>query len=203
MVNRITSIIASTIVGKMIASKTIEIEEKELYEYALVCMILKYIPIVLILCIGLVIGNLFSVATILAVFFWLRKYSGGYHASTSEKCFVLSIVLIETVSLFFSKMINFTCCLLLMLASITVLVILAPVDSNTRRFSIRENVVFKKKLLIRMTEISVMCVLLVCFKNYKIARCIVAGFFMTSFTVIIGFFKNKIYHNEISSISFK
>ncbi|WP_413986418.1 accessory gene regulator B family protein [Paenibacillus polymyxa] len=62
-------------------------------------LISNIIPLILILIIGIIIGNLWTIISVVLGFVLLRMLSGGYHIKNADICFLVSILLIVVLSL--------------------------------------------------------------------------------------------------------
>lgn len=76
---------------RLILRGIISENERPIYQYGLEVfleMILAYLSILIL---ALIFGNIFETVVFLFVFMLLRTYTGGFHASTRFRCYVLSL----------------------------------------------------------------------------------------------------------------
>ena len=122
--------IADDIILRFIAHKKIDIEEREVYTYGLEVILLNGLLILVFLLISIFTKELLYFFTYLLCFIPLRKFSGGYHAKTSEKCFVYSIVMyifsIAAVK-FLPLIYKPSCFLVLLTVSALIIFIFSPI----------------------------------------------------------------------------
>lgn len=82
--------------SKMIADffvreNVIEHEEYEIYKYGSDILIENIGTTIFLICLGFIFNKEISTLIFIAVFAGIRRYSGGYHAKTKLKCYILTI----------------------------------------------------------------------------------------------------------------
>ncbi|MBQ8297660.1 MAG: accessory gene regulator B family protein [Ruminococcus sp.] len=77
----------------LITRKIISVDERDIYMYGLEVILLNGSLLLVFLIISLLCGEMTNFWAYLVFFLPLRIFSGGYHAETSERCFVLSTVM--------------------------------------------------------------------------------------------------------------
>ena len=82
--------LAEDIAFLLIKHKILDIEQRDIYIYGLEVILLNG---GLVLTISLLFGVMINFWAYLIFFLPIRIFSGGYHAKTSERCFVLSTVM--------------------------------------------------------------------------------------------------------------
>lgn len=95
--------ITRMLIDQMVSKDIITVDKREQYEYAAISILESTVTILSILVIGIYEKMFLQTACFLYVFLSLRKRTGGYHANSFGKCFVLSIL----VYLFIIKVIYF------------------------------------------------------------------------------------------------
>lgn len=81
---------AEDIAFLLIKNKIIDIEERDIYIYGIEVILLNGGLLLVFLLISLLSGAMINFWAYLIFFLPLRTFSGGYHAKTSEYCFVMS-----------------------------------------------------------------------------------------------------------------
>ncbi len=76
----------------LITNNIIDIEDREIYIYGLELLISTLFTSISILILGFLIGNLIFAVTFLLVHFFLKSYTGGYHAKHYYECYIYSIL---------------------------------------------------------------------------------------------------------------
>lgn len=89
--------ISTLLTDKLIKNGTVSKEDRELYIYALFMLFSEFLYFVVTLFGGMIFGILVESIIYIVVFRFIRRYAGGYHASSETKCEIFS-----TLSIFFS-----------------------------------------------------------------------------------------------------
>lgn len=117
--------LAEDIVFLLVKNKKIDIDERDIYIFGFETLLLNGSLLIVFFLISAVNGNYICFFSYLLFFVPLRIFSGGYHATTSEKCFVQSTIMycmaIITLT-FFSE--NFSCIELLVVGAVSIFIIL-------------------------------------------------------------------------------
>ena len=121
-------------------------EDKALYEYGIRMGILMVINVVTALLIGLIMGMVLQCAVFLIAYSPVRSYSGGYHARSALTCYLLSIPLIAAL-LMVIRSVPWESYILapVLLISILIIVLLAPVADPNKPLNAREIAVYRRK----------------------------------------------------------
>lgn len=85
--------LAEDIAFLLIKNKIADIEKREIYIYGLEVILLNGGLLIAFLIISLLCGEMINFVAYLIFFLPLRLFSGGYHAETSERCFILSTII--------------------------------------------------------------------------------------------------------------
>lgn len=179
-------------------NEAISSEELELYQYAVLCVIIKFIPFIIIMVWGIISKNIVNSFVICTVFIWVRRYSGGYHAKTPYRCLVMSVT-IMIGSILAS---NYICDVNgLLLAALTIIEIglllhLAPVDCKNKRLSDNE----KKYLNTRLRIVSGLLIMIYMVSYLFSLDIVNAGIQIALFLVVIMVIVSKVTdkHADIS-----
>lgn len=84
--------LAEDITFLLIKNKIVDIEKREIYIYGLEIILLNGGLLLTFLIISLLCGEMVNFLAYLIFFLPIRIFSGGYHADTSERCFILSTI---------------------------------------------------------------------------------------------------------------
>lgn len=121
--------LAEDITFLLIKNKIVEIEKREIYIYGLEVILLNGGLLITFLIISLLCGEMINFAAYLIFFLPMRLFSGGYHAETSERCFILSTIMFG-ISIAASKLIpllyTFNTGKIIGAVSVLVILVLAP-----------------------------------------------------------------------------
>ena len=85
--------LAEDIAFLLIKHKIVDIEQREVYIYGLEVILLNGGLLIAFLIISLLCGGMINFWAYLIFFLPIRIFSGGYHAETSERCFILSTIM--------------------------------------------------------------------------------------------------------------
>ena len=133
--------------SKLITDGTITEDDKELYDYGLF-MLLSYIIYLVLTCIlGLILQCFFESIVFYIAFQAIRRYAGGYHASTEIRCEIMSTISIAvSIGLIkLSKIYDFKMALLLMaIIAALCIIFLCPLDTPEKPLSDKEYKYFRK-----------------------------------------------------------
>lgn len=97
--------LAEDITFLFIKNKVLDIEQRDIYVYGVEVILLNGGLLLVYLILSLLCNEMINFWAYLFFFFPLRIFSGGYHAKTSEHCFVLSTIMYVfsiTITKFFS-----------------------------------------------------------------------------------------------------
>ena len=126
------------IVNWLILKKTVEEEDRELYEYAAYNLMFTSIPLgaFLVMCgiLGYFVKGLLIQTAMLAV----RRYSGGFHAKTPFKCLCISSAVLAICFVCSNIVHNGLFVGIVTTISATGVFILSPIDSENRRLDDEE-----------------------------------------------------------------
>lgn len=132
---------------KLLSNGIIIDEDKELYIYGLF-MLLSQLMFFIIACIfGLLLKCLFESIIFYIAFMLIRRYAGGYHASTETRCEILSTlsILACIVVIKLSKTYDFqTVLLLITILSAVCIFVFCPLDTPEKPLSDKEFNYFRK-----------------------------------------------------------
>lgn len=139
--------LSSYLTDKLLSNGTINDEDKELYIYGLF-MLISHLMFFIITCIfGLALKCLLESIIFYIAFMLIRRYAGGYHASTETRCEVLSTlsILACIVAIKLSKTYDFqTVLLLITILSAVCIFVFCPLDTPEKPLSEKEYKYFRK-----------------------------------------------------------
>lgn len=139
--------LSNYLTDKLLSNGTIGDEDKELYIYGLF-MLLSQLMFFIITCIfGLVLNCIIESIIFYISFQFIRKYAGGYHASTETRCEILSTLSIFAciVVIRLSKTYDFQTVLLIISAlSAVCIFVFCPLDTPEKPLSDKEFRYFRK-----------------------------------------------------------
>jgi accessory gene regulator B len=139
--------ISEYVVRKLRESNIIKEEDIELYQFGIESFLMKACHLISYLVIGLLFGRLPELLLFLAAFIPLRECSGGYHAKTPLRCYILScctvIAFLCLITFVPGNRIPYG--LFLALVSSFVLYFIVPVETENKPLSDTEVIHYKRK----------------------------------------------------------
>lgn len=139
--------IAAAITSWLITMGVVESNDRELFEYAAYCLIFGSLPIIIVVVWGIVFRLYLESLVLIIPFMLIRKFSGGYHLASAKVCFVTSVAILG-VSLLMTKLI-YAYGRSEMLSGAVLLSVLcickfSPIDSDARKLTPKETILFQK-----------------------------------------------------------
>ncbi len=143
--------------SKVIASKTstmldLDKDQQEILEYGALSIIQTLISIVLLTLLGILLHSLLEILVISLTAALLRQYSGGVHATSSNRCTALSLFFFGLLSLFakyLSVLYVQSHAIIFQVFTLIVVIILlykfAPTDSPNKRITDPEKILKLKR----------------------------------------------------------
>ena len=89
--------ISKKVTNRLLSRNAIKDEDYEIYQYGLEQLLTSILDLLTLLVIGLIMGMIWQGIIFVLSFMLLRKYAGGYHASTPLKCYLLTTLIITVV----------------------------------------------------------------------------------------------------------
>lgn len=142
-------------------------DEIEIYQYGFFVLISEFVFLLISLVLGLLFNALIQSLILYFSFFIIRKYAGGYHASTETRCeiFTTLSILACAVVIRISQTHDFRIALLIIAIISAVLIgMLCPLDTPEKPLSEKEFKYFRKISWIILFVIVSLIVLSYCFK---------------------------------------
>lgn len=149
------------ITDKLIRHGRVDSDDRELFEYGIFLVISQIIyALVCIIC-GIVFKCIAESLVLYVSFNFARKYSGGFHASTELRCFIISsLSILCSVSLIKTFEIKDLCVpfIILLAAASAVIIIFSPLDTDEKPLTEDEKVLFRKKSFLVLGVLLTVCI---------------------------------------------
>ena len=149
------------ITDKLIRHGRVDSDDRELFEYGIFLVISQMIyALVCIIC-GIVFKCIAESLVLYVSFNFARKYSGGFHASTELRCFIISsLSILCSVSLIKTFEIKDLCVpfIILLAAASAVIIIFSPLDTDEKPLTEDEKVLFRKKSFLVLGVLLTVCI---------------------------------------------
>lgn len=188
MISNISERITSSLVNAGAAPS----EDKALYEYGIRMGILMVINAATAVLIGLLLGMFWQSIIFLLAYNPIRSYAGGYHANSQLNCYLISIPMILVVLLGI-KMLpwNGYLCTIVLLFSVVIIAILAPVEDSHKPLNEREKVVYKGRAR-AYSAIFFGAAMMLWFAGFgQISLSIVMALLVAAIMLVLGAIKNR------------
>ena len=132
---------ADDITFLLIKDKIVDIENREIYAYGLEALLLNFANILTAFLISVISGTLLHFVVFMLVFVPTRMFTGGYHAKTSESCYIKTTI-IYALTVFFAKYLSWIFkgyfAALLLVITVALVIISAPVEHMNNPLSTNE-----------------------------------------------------------------
>lgn len=142
-------------------------DEQELYEYGFFILLSQILYFIIAIIIGTICGTVFESIIFYIAFQFIRRYAGGYHASTETRCEIFSTlsILACIVVIKLSKTYDIQTALLIISAvSAVCIFVFCPLDTPEKPLTNKEFRYFRK---ISWTILFIISALIVISFNFK------------------------------------
>lgn len=143
MISRVSSNITNLLIKKAIICS----DSKELYDYGFFILLSQILYFIIAVIFGIAFSVFLQSIIFYIAFQFIRKYAGGYHASTEVRCEIMSTlsILVCIVMIWLSKSYNFTLLLFcISLVTAMIIAVLCPLDTPEKPLSNKEIKYFRK-----------------------------------------------------------
>ena len=138
--------VSRKVTDRLLSRNAIKDEDYEIYQYGLEQLFTSILNMLTLLVIGSIMGMIWQGIIFVLSFMLLRKYAGGYHASTPLGCYLLTTLII-TVALSVMKYfeISILIYLVLLMVSSVIVYMLTPVEAVNKGLDKIEKIIYRKK----------------------------------------------------------
>ena len=183
---------ADIIAQRLKDNNTIDDEHYEICRYGLQQGFIIILNIVSTVAVGVVFGMLWQAVFFTAIYIPLRSYAGGYHANTALRCYIYSILLMIAVLLAIRHItIPSFICIIILVISVSVIAMFAPVEDLNKPLDKMEKAVHKKRTIIISTFEGLLLLISLTLNLMQITYCIVWAFILMATILLIGKSKNR------------
>ena len=175
-------------------------EDKEVYRYGIQQGLNLTLNILTTIIIGVLCGMVYPSLMFLICYMPLRSFCGGYHAKTHLRCYIYSVIMITCI-LLVAKYTAFNIVLseVLVLISLIIILLLAPVEDENKKLDNVEKRVFRKRAyIIAFLEVLLYHIFLITHLTYCYTILCIA-LFSLSILMIIGSIKNYIQRKHMNA----
>lgn len=161
---RLSNRIASKLEEYQIISGT----NRALYEYGLRRMFTTILNIITMLVIGALMDMVLYAVIYIVAYIPVRIYAGGYHASSPQRCWAFSSIILFIVLLLLKMIPENTHNVFTLLGMSIIIVLLSPVDTKSKSLSANERKVYRFRTIIVLTIEIILSFILLGIKLNKI-----------------------------------
>lgn len=161
--------LSERIVKFLLKQSGIKDDEQDLYQYGFFILLSQMLYFIIACIIGILLGTFFESIIFYIAFQFIRRYAGGYHASTETRCEIMSTlsILACIVLIRLSKTYDLQFALLALSAvSAMCIAILCPLDTPEKPLSEKEFKYFRKISWLILSVISLIAAIS-CFVQLK------------------------------------
>lgn len=190
--------VSRKVTDRLLSRNAIKDEDYEIYQYGLEQLFTSILNMLTLLVIGSIMGMIWQGIIFVLSFMLLRKYAGGYHASTPLGCYLLTTLII-TVALSVMKYfeISILIYLVLLMVSSVIVYMLTPVEAVNKELDKIEKMIYRKKTILTwIVEVSLAIGVFI-LKHYEISICIFMAVIMVGISLVTGHIEIKLVKRKI------
>lgn len=191
--------LADDIVFLLIKNKKIDIHKRDIYVYGIEILLLNSSLLIIFLILSVLLNSLKIFGMYLLFFIPLRIFTGGFHAKTSEQCFVLSILMyclsVYTANSFPCWFRNVEFCFCGVIAVI-IIIVFSPLINVNNPLNINQQK--RNKTIVILLLLFDFVFFIVCFfLNLEIGTYVVMFVILDAILLIIGKIVSILENNQI------
>ncbi len=179
--------LADRVTKLLICKKVIKDDDREIYQYGFEQVFNTLINIATMLLLGIILGKIYQSIVLTVSFAAVRSYSGGYHVSTSIRCYILTTVsILAGLSVMKFIVIDRFICLGLLILSSVVILSLSPIGTKTKPLDGIEKIIYRRKTVIVWSIEACAALVFIVFNVTEIHTAIVLAQLLISIALIFG-----------------
>lgn len=149
------------VINWLIREGSVEEEDRELYQYSMQGILENGITMMVIFIDMIILKSIVQGIVFILSFKYLRRYSGGYHADTYKKCFILSnLLFICAIISIKYNIISIICYRIFGLVSLIILYCIGPVESRNKPLTDSEKQIYYKNEKITICIVMLVCIIM-------------------------------------------
>ena len=190
--------VSRKVTDRLLSRNAIKDEDNEKYKYGLEQIFTSILNMLTLFVIGSIMGMIWQGIIFVLSFMLLRKYAGGYHASTPLGCYLLTTLII-TVALSVMKYLEISILiyLVLLMVSSVIVYMLTPVEAVNKELDKIEKIIYRKKTILTwIVEVSLAIGVFI-LKHYEISICIFMAIIMVGISLVTGHIEIKLVKRKI------
>ncbi len=171
----------------LLCKKVIKDDDREIYQYGFEQFFRTLLNVVTMLLLGIGFGEIYQCIILTVSFIALRSYSGGYHANTSLRCYILTVSSISAVlSIMKFIAINRFICLGLLVLSSVIILLFSPIGTKNKPLDEIEKIIYRKKTIIVWSVETCVALVFIVLNSTEIHIAITLALVIISIALIFG-----------------
>ena len=196
--DKIIGCVGRKIVDFLINNNFVQNEQKEAFQYGAIVTIQSIINWIAVMIVGLLFDMFWENLCFFITYKFLRKFTGGLHASEFSFCFMIS-VLLNIAILFFVQYLKMHSCYTLIIifeiCSFIIVMVLAPIINSNKLISTKEKMIYKSISIVLSIILLILSVVLIkCRCKYVFS--IAMSFSLNGILMILGVLEKRIKNQE-------
>ena len=178
-----TRFFSKALVKWLLKTGAISQQDAEVYEYGIYSFLFSCVPFALVLVLSIPLNMAWEGILLIVPFFFLRKFTGGFHFQSALPCLVTSTLLLLASLAGIKALLSKPPLLAVYLAvylSLIPIFLLSPIDSINRKLSSKEQRVFHRIAIGLGCFFVALFTLLMGFELYRIAVPVGGGIVLTA-----------------------
>lgn len=178
--------LSEKIITNMIKSGVSIEADREIYVYGLTQLFRTLLNVFSTVIIGFCMGMLAESVVFVICLMLIRSYSGGYHSDSPVRCYLISVIaVIMSLGSIKLSIWNEYLSALVMVASIVILLLYAPIGHRNKQLEEIEVLVYKKRLRLILVAITVIFVALLLAKQLSLVFAVSSALVLSSFMFLV------------------
>ena len=180
--------LAEDIAFLLIKNKIVDIEKRDIYVYGLEAILLNLLNILTALTISILSNTMLHFGMFMLIFIPLRLFIGGYHAKTSESCYVITTTIYILTVLAVKFLPDLYCnipAIITLIIFIIPIIALAPAENTNNPLSASQR---KRNRFISLilTAIDSLIFIMLALNSYRVATSIMIFIAVNSVLMVLG-----------------
>lgn len=186
--------IVKTIVDEWVKAGVIEESDSPLYYFGLYEGGIFVIEVLVTLVIASIMQSLWVGMIFFLAFFSIRRFSGGFHAETRVRCFIVSVFVVVGAMKGIALLCNCHSFHMVLISGIcsVVIGIMSPIENEKRTLTTQERMIHKKRLLLILLFELVFSIILALLEQKVMLSCVTMAILVCLFLNVLEVIKRKI-----------
>lgn len=185
--------VSAKLTDKLISLKTIDSDDREIYEFGIQHIFITILNLITVLIIGFILRSTKEALVFIVAFIPLRIFAGGFHFSTPTRCYIFSSCFVAAVLLAmrYYSIPLLIYCLLYGMSGIVILVF-SPVEDKNKPLDSLEKKVYRRRTIIVFTAESIILLIFYYAKIQFVVQSIMISTIVLSLMLLLGITKNNL-----------